>query len=128
MRSAAKTLHQFFSGFGLPAYTNQSVPDDVPVPYLTYPFTEPEWNRKATFYVQGWYRTTSNEELSEKADEIIRAIGTGITIPMDSGYLAIYPDTPLVQIMNNGDYRSFYINLSINVYQVPGGISPEEGE
>lgn len=141
MKATAKALKQFVGGFGLPAYAVGSVPNDVSVPYLTYPIQEPEWTSKATFYIQGWYRTTSNAALVEKADQIIREIGTGITINTDGGYLVIYPESPLVQMMVDGDYRSFYINLSINVYQLPGyypeppepeetepGESPEEGE
>lgn len=143
MRASAKALKSFVGGFGLPAYTVGSVPQDVTVPYLTYPLTEPEWNQKATFYIQGWYRSTSNAELTAKADQIVREIGTGITINTESGYLVIYPESPLVQLMTDGDFRSFYINLSINVYQMPGAYpepaptepenqqpeeNPEEGE
>ena len=136
MRALAKALKSFYESFDLPAYAVGTVPDDVPVPYLTYPINEPEWNQKTTSYVQGWFRTTSNAELTAKADEIIKAIGVGVTITTDSGYLVIYPDTPLVQLMTDGDYRSFYINLSINSYQMPGAYpepqvpdeSPEEGE
>ena len=120
MMATAKALKSFVSGFGLPAYTVQTVPQDVQPPYLVYPLTEPEWNQKASFYIQGWFRSTSNAELTAKADQILREIGTGVTINTDSGYLVIYPESPLVQMQNNGDYRSFYINLSINVYQMPG--------
>lgn len=120
MKSTAQALNQFVGSFGLPAYTVQSVPKDVTVPYLVYPLIEPRWNEKATWYIQGWYRTTSNAALAEKADQIIKEIGEGITLQTTSGYLVIYPDTPLVQINVDGDYRSFYINLSINVYQMPG--------
>ena len=127
MRTTAKALHDFVSAFGLPAYTVDSVPEDVQVPYLTYPLNEPEWNMKATWYIQGWYRTTSNAQLSAKADEIISEIGTGIRLYTEVGIISIYPDTPLVQLMTDGDYRSFYISLSINVYQMPGAF-PEEQE
>ena len=127
MRATAKALKSFVGGFGLPAYTTESVPDDVTAPYLVYPLTEPEWSQKATFYIQGWYRSKSNAELAAKADQIVREIGTGITINTESGYLVIYPETPLVQMMVDGDYRSFYINLSINSYQMPG-YYPEEGD
>ena len=120
MRAVAKALKTFVGGFGLPAYTNQSVPKDVQVPYLTYPLVEPEWSEKASFYIQGWYRSTSNEDLAAKADQIIAEVGTGITISTDSGYLVIYPQSPLVQMIVDGDYRSFYINLAINSYQMPG--------
>lgn len=120
MRAFAKALKGFVSNFGLPAYAIGSVPEDVQVPYLTYPMNEPEWNQKATFFIQGWYRSTSNAALAEKADEIIREVGTGITISTDSGYLVIYPESPLVQFLTDGDYRSFYINLSVNSFQMPG--------
>jgi len=120
MRAIAQAMKTFVSSFGLPAYPADSVPDDVTAPYLVYPLQEPEWDRKATWYIQGWYRTTSMDALSEKADQIIHEIGTGVTIKTASGYLVIYPETPLVQYIKKGDYRSFYISLSINAYQMPG--------
>lgn len=120
MKAVAEAMKEFVSGFNLPAYTTQSVPDDVQAPYLVYPLVEPEWNAKTSWYIQGWYRSTSNAALVEKADEIVKEIGTGITISTKSGFLVIYPESPLVQMMNDEDFRSFYINLSINVYQVPG--------
>lgn len=127
MRQTANALKNFVSGFGLPAYATETVPKDVSLPYLTYPMTEPEWNQKSTFYIQGWYRTTDYSEMLEKADQIIREIGTGIIINTDSGYMVIYPETPIVQTLVDGDVRSFYINLSLNAYQMPGAY-PEEGE
>ena len=120
MKSLAEALYQFVSGFELPAYTLQTVPEEVTAPYLVYPLVEPRWNEKATWYIQGWYRTTSNAALTAKADEIIKEIGEGITLQTTSGYLVIYPETPLVQMQVDGDYRSFYINLAINSYQMPG--------
>lgn len=120
MKATAKALKQFVGGFGIPAYTIGSIPDNVSAPYLVYPLVEPEWDQKTSFYIQGWYRTTSNSALVEKADQILREIGTGIILNTDSGYLVIYPETPLVQLMVQDDYRSFYINLSINAYQMPG--------
>ena len=130
MKATAEALKTFVSGFGLPAYTPESVPEGVQVPYLIYPLVEPEWNQKATFYIQGWYRSRSNAALVEKADQIIKEVGTGITISTSSGYLVIYPESPLCQLMNDGDFRSFYINLAINVYQMPGAypVTPEEPE
>lgn len=120
MRDIAKALKTFVGGFDLPAYTTDTVPDDIDLPYLTYPAVQPEWSSKATFYIQGWYRATSNETMMTKADQITREIGTGIVINMDNGFLVIYPETPLIQTMVDGDIRSFYINLSVNAYQMPG--------
>ena len=127
MRATAKALKDWLSSFGLPVYTAQTIPKDIQVPYLIYPLNVPEWNQKSTFYIQGWYRTTSNADLTAKADEIIQAIGIGIKLRTGGGYISIWPESPLVQLMTDGDYRSFYINLSINVYQMPGAF-PEEGD
>lgn len=120
MRAVAKTLKTFVSGFDLPAYAVNTVPKDVQLPYLTYPIAEPEWNQKATFYIQGWYRTTEHSAMLAKADQIVREIGEGIIVGMETGSLVIYPESPLVQIQTDGDYKSFYINLSINAYHMPG--------
>ena len=128
MRATAKTLKQFVGSFGLPAYMKGAVPEDVSVPYLVYPLVEPEWNQKATFYIQGWFYATDLTAIAEKADQIIQAIGEGVTLKTDSGgYVVIYPETPLIQIDSSGDYRTLYINLAINSYQMPGAF-PEEGE
>lgn len=120
MYKAAAALKEFFSGFGLPAYTADSVPDDVELPYITYSLSVPEWNQKASLYAQVWDRTTSNTGIITKADEIVQDIGLGKRIPMDGGFLVIWPESPLVQIMVDGNYRSAYINLSINAYNMPG--------
>lgn len=127
MRATAKALTEFARSFGLPAYLVGTVPDDITLPYITYPLSDPEWNQKATFYIQGWYRSTANDEMMAKADQIVSEIGTGITVHMDGGYLVIYPESPVVQILVDGDLRSFYINLSINAYHLPGYF-PEEGD
>lgn len=121
MYKAAAALKVFFSGFGLPAYTVGSVPDDTPLPYITYSVSSPEWNQKATMYAQVWDRTKSNTGIIMKADQITAAIGERKRIPLEGGgYLVIWPETPKVQIMVDGDFRSAYINLSINAYHLPG--------
>lgn len=120
MYQTAKALKEFFSGFGLPAYTTDSVPDDVELPYIAYSLSEPEWGQKATMYAQVWDRTRSNAGIMQKADQITAAIGEGYIIPIESGYLVIWPETPLIQLMTDGDFRSAYINLSINAYHTPG--------
>lgn len=120
MRQVATAIKTFASGFGLPAYTSDSIPADVITPYITFPLVQPEWDQKASFYFMVWYRTTGNAELLTKADQIVEAIGTGKIIDLSDGYLVIYPESPLIQLMVDGDYRSAYINLSINAYHMPG--------
>lgn len=121
MYKAAAALKTFFSGFGLPAYQEGTVPDDVSLPYITFSLNAPEWNQKASLYAQVWDRTTSNMRLIQLADRITAEIGQEKRIPLDdAGYLVIWPETPLIQIMADGDYRSAYISLSMNAYHMPG--------
>lgn len=120
MLKTAATLKTFFGSFGLPAYTLQSVPDEVTLPYITYQLTEPEWNEQANTYCQVWFPKNQLAALLAKADQIAAAIGTGIQFTQDGGYLVLYPATPLIQIYSDEYSQSAYINLMINAYHMPG--------
>lgn len=120
MINTAKTLKTFFSSFGIPAYTLESVPETVELPYITYPLTEPEWSEQASFYCQVWYPKKRLAELLAKADQITAAIGTGKRFEQDGGIMVLYPSTPLTQILTDDYSQSAYINLSINAYHKPG--------
>ena len=120
MLNTAATLKSFFSGFDLPAYTLDSVPDTVILPYITFPLIQPEWNGQSNFYCQVWYPKNQLADLLTKADQITAAIGQGIKIEHNTGYVVIYPATPLIQVMNDDYSQSAYISLLINAYQMPG--------
>lgn len=120
MESTSKALYQFFSGFGIPAYGNDDVPDDAELPYLTVYFSEPEWNTKASGYCQVWYRTNQRAKVNAKADAIAGAIAAKPRLECDGGYIVLWPENPLVQPINDGEARGAYINFSINAYHMPG--------
>ena len=120
MKETAKALKTFFASFNLPAYTLESVPDEVELPYITFPLKEPEWNQQDNCYCQVWYPKKRLEELLTKADQIAAAIGPGIIIPIEGGYLVLYPATPLIQILTDEHSQSAYINLLMNAYHLPG--------
>ena len=118
MINTARALYEFWSGFGLPAYTVNTVPDDVVVPYITYSLIETEPLEPSTHYAQVWYRDTSNAAMLAKVDEIKLAIGNGVKIDCNGGYVVIRPASPYVQLMADIDpaNRYAYINLQINCY------------
>lgn len=120
MLNTAAKLKLFFSQFGLPAYTTQSVPEEVELPYISYLLVEPEWNEQTSMYCQIWYPKKRLEDLLTKADQVVEAIGECKKITMPGGYLVIYPSTPLIQIMSDDYSQSAYIMLSINAYHLPG--------
>lgn len=120
MLNTAATLKTFFSSFDLPAYTLESVPDNVSLPYITYPLVEPEWNQQSNTYCQVWYPKKRLAELLTKADQIAAAIGTFKEFKQTGGYLVLYPATPFIQILSDEYSQSAYINLLINAYHLPG--------
>lgn len=123
MTGTARALYNFWSGFGMPAYTTTTVPDDAELPYITYSLVQTEPLNFATHYAQVWYRDTSNEALMEKVAEILEAIGTGVMIATDDGYVCIRPGSgQVVQLLTdeNPEIRYAYINLQINCYNMGG--------
>ena len=118
MINTAKALNEFWSGFGLLAYTVNTVPEEAQLPYITYSLVETEPLESATHYAQVFYRSTSNLAMLEKVDEIKNRIGDGVLIECEGGKISLRPVTPLVQIMTDADpaIRYAYINLQINCY------------
>ena len=118
MTNTAEALYSFWSSFGLPAYTTTTVPDEINVPYITYSLVESESLEPATHYAQIFYRSTSNVELMEKVDAIKAAIGTGIRIQCEGGFVVLRPSTPYVQVVTDEvpENRYAYITLQINCY------------
>jgi len=120
MRATAQTLKTFFSSFGLPAYTTESVPDEVVLPYITYQLVEPEWNQQANMYAQIWYPQRQLADLLTTADQIVEAIGEGNNFDIDGGHIVIYPSTPLMQLRADEYSQSVLLTLAINAYHMPG--------
>lgn len=123
MRKAVQALDTYLNGFGLDAYAEDSVPDDAEFPYITYRVVDPEWHQKVTFFIRVWFRSTSNADLLEKADEITGDIGEGKRLPFEGGLLMLWAESPKVQVMvdpNDRMVRYAYINLSLNSYHMPG--------
>ena len=120
MINTAATLKAFYSSFDLPAYTLESVPDEVTLPYITFPLYEPEWDQQTSSYCQVWYPKNHLAELLTKADQIVAAIGIQKKFEQPGGYLILYPSTPLIQILADEETQSAYINLIVNAYHLPG--------
>lgn len=120
MLNTAAKLKTFFSGFGIPAYTTDSVPETVELPYITYQLVEPEWNAQASLFCQVWYPKKQLEALLTKADAVAAAIGTCWKTDMPGGYLVLYPSSPLIQILSDDYSQRAYISLIINAYHLPG--------
>lgn len=120
MQSTAKAIYAFFSGFGIPAYDTNVVPDEAAFPHIIYSFSEPEWNTKSSGYALVLYRTENRAAINAKSDEVAAAIAEKPRLICDGGTIQLWPETPLVQPYRDGDIRGNMINFSINAYHMPG--------
>ena len=120
MKQLAAKLKLFFSGFDLPAYARQSIPDEVNLPYIAYDLINPRWDQQANMTCQIYYPKNQLEELLTKADEVLAAIGDGLQITMPEGYLMLYLAEQQAQMISDDWTQSAYISLLINSYNTPG--------
>lgn len=117
-------LFNFFAGFNIPAYEENSVysmAEPPAFPYLTYEVktdSYSEFDTPLSFSL--WYRSTSWVEANAKSAEISAEIGRGgKTLPCDGGYILIQRGHPFAQ--NMGDSSDDMIkriahNITVRYY------------
>lgn len=114
----AAALHQFFSSFGITAYTATSVPEDAVFPYLTYELIVDAWDGGETgLTVNLWFYTESEAIPNAKADEISRTIGLGGTVlPCEGGYIWVKRGSPWCQSLSDETSEMIkrrYLNVTV---------------
>ena len=109
-----QALQSFWSSFAVPAYDENSVPDDPAFPYITYSVQTDSLGTPVAMSASLWYRTYSWEGISMKAEEIARRIVEQNALPLDNGYLYLTKGTPFAQRMNDPSddaIRRVYLNI-----------------
>lgn len=121
--NSAQVLQQFWSGFGLKAYDENTVPTGAMTEtggkYLTYNVTGSYFDDPVMMSASLWYKSQSWAEITEKAMEIGKLIGlSGEIIPFDGGYLWIKRGTPFAQRMSdeNEQIRRIYMNVEVEYF------------
>lgn len=97
MKQAAKTLQDFWSAFGLPAFVEGYVPDDQALPYITYQLLKPYWKQQVSTYARVWYYDRSYVDITEKVNQIETVIGEGITLKSGDGFIFLAKDVNFCQ-------------------------------
>lgn len=114
--NSAQALHNFWSGFGLPAYDENTVPDEAQLPYITYEMGDDFFDNPMARSASIWYRSTSWSEITEKEQEIADFIGRGgRSIACDGGGIWIKRGTPWAQRMQESSdmIRRIVLNLEV---------------
>lgn len=115
----AQALHQFWSGFGIPAWDENTVPDDDDIrgeKYIAYSVSTGSLDDVINLTAKIWDTNTSSWEFVEnKAEEIAEYIVKMVppTIPIENGRLYITKGKPFSQRLSNPNelVRGIYINI-----------------
>lgn len=101
----AQLLYNFWSGFGLPAYDENTVPSGSTMPYITYDTVTDSFDNVVQLHANLWYRSSSWATISQKANEISGYIGQGGKVfPIKNGYAWIVRGNPFSQrLSEEGD-------------------------
>lgn len=115
----SQAIHTFWSQFELPAYDENTVPDEAEMPYITYDVGVGSLGDFINLNGSLWYKSTSWREISQKADEIEKAVkenGYYILDIEDRGHLYITGGIPFYQRMPepaDDMIRRIYFNLNV---------------
>lgn len=98
-----QAIQKFWESFGIPAYDETVVPDDSPFPYITYQVHTDSLDGLCITNASIWYRSYSWKEISEKAEEISKAIAqmNPPSVKIDGGRLFITKGVPFAQRMGD---------------------------
>lgn len=97
-----QALNSFWSGFGLKAYDENSVPDSEPFPYMTYESPVDDFDHKIASSASLWYRSSSWEDITLKEMQIANTISRGgVLVPFDGGVIWICKGNPWAQRMSD---------------------------
>lgn len=114
----AQRLEQFWNSFQIPAYDENSVPDDVEYPYITYSVADDSLDNTVYLTASIWYRSFSWAGVESKKNEIAKRIGEHgfLSLPIDNGYVFMVKGTPFAQRMVDPSdelVKRMYLNINV---------------
>lgn len=115
-------LSGFFSGFDIPAYPEDFIPEKAALPYLTVlPVFPKSWGETAQFHARLWYPSDEGKlPILRETDLIRSALGDGLTIECEGGAILLCAGAPWAQSMDNPaeKYLCTYLNFEVTSFVV----------
>ena len=112
----AAAIYQFWSGFGLTAYEENTVPTDAVFPYITYQLVTDSFDREIPLTASLWYRSESWTSINAKTEEISQTISRGgKIIPCDGGAILLKRGHPFANSMGDESdelIKRKYLNIT----------------
>ena len=113
-----QAIHNFWAGFGIPAYDQTSVPDDAAMPYITYSAATGDFENPIPNTASVWYYSSSWAAISQKVEEIAAAISPYKMVKVDGGYMCVVKGQPFAQRMEdpNALVRRVYLVTQVEFF------------
>ena len=114
-----QTLNNFWSGFGVPAYDENSVPDEQyrVFPHITYDVVIGDTMDETAMSASIWTRSSTWTTAVALYDEVNNALKNGGKVmPCDGGGIWIKKASPWVQRMgdsSDNSVRRIFMNISV---------------
>ena len=112
----AAAIYKFWSGFGLTAYDENTVPTDATFPYITYQLVTDSFEHEVPVTASLWYRSESWTDINSKTEEISQTISRGgKIISCDGGAIWLKRGQPFAQNMRDESddlIKRKYLNIT----------------
>lgn len=116
----AAAIYQFWNGFDIPAYEENSVPTDATFPYITYQLVTDSFDTDVQMTASIWYRSSSWVDINAKVEEISKTISQGGKIlNCDNGRIWLKRGTPFSQNMGDDTdnlIKRKYLNITAEFF------------
>lgn len=121
MNDIMEALYTFWNQFGIPAYSDDMVPDDAKLPYIRYSVVRPSAMSASILTAYNFHekRLMGNVERIDIAGKIAEAIPEkGVKIPMgDGSFIALYRNTDFQNLYKDPeDFNVVGIRTSVEVH------------
>ena len=101
-----QAINKFWNQFGVKAYDETTVPDDVELPYITYSVSTSDFDNMVVGSASIWDRSTSWNRVTEIEQSINNVMSKGGSmISYDGGGLWIVKGNPWSQRLSNDSNR-----------------------
>ena len=108
-------LYTFWSGFTIPAYEENTIPDEATLPYITYQVVTDNFLDEVQMSASIWYRSDSWVACNAKAKEVATELYNGVLLECEDGLLWLKQGTPFAQNMTDDSDRTIkrkYLNVT----------------
>lgn len=110
-----EALDKFYNSFGIPAYEENSVPEDAKMPYIKYDVSTSGFNSQSVpLSLQMFFKSNSLMKINSFTEKLSDALRNGVSLKCDKGYIVLYRGEPFAQNVGSGDktVKCKYVNIT----------------